>query len=45
MRVEGPGCEIQGIEGVERVSKSDDEAWDTDMLIRKVIILIQSWIL
>jgi hypothetical protein len=45
MRVEGPDCEIQGIEGVERVSKSDDEAWDTDMLIRKVMILIQSWIL
>jgi hypothetical protein len=45
MRVEGPDCEIQGIEGVERVSKSDDEAWDTDMLISKVMILIQSWIL
>jgi hypothetical protein len=45
MRIEVPDCEIQGIEGVGRVSKSDDEAWDTDMLIRKVMILIQRWIL
>jgi hypothetical protein len=44
-RVEVLDCEIQSIEAVGRVFKSDDEAWDTDMLIRKVMILIQSWIL